>query len=64
LIFTAALRIYIGIWRAVTVKLKAEHIEPGGFCQGCMSVSECKREKVTEHEVPEVSAPGFLICRG
>jgi len=33
LIFTAALRIYIGIWRAVAVKLKAEHIEPVGLGQ-------------------------------
>jgi hypothetical protein len=30
---TAALRIYLGFWRAVTVKLKAEHIEPVGLGQ-------------------------------
>jgi hypothetical protein len=42
--FTGAFRIYFGIhqwtdfvWRAVTVKFRADNIEPGGF----LSMGEC-----------------------
>jgi len=35
--FTYALRIYFGIWPAVTVKFRADKIEPGGF----LSMGEC-----------------------
>jgi len=35
--FTAALRIYFGIWPAVTFKFQADQIEPGGF----LSMGEC-----------------------
>jgi hypothetical protein len=51
--FTTALWIYFGIrewtdfvWRAVTVKLRADNIEPGGF----LSMGEClvfTRQKMT-----------------
>jgi len=35
--FTTALWIYFGIWPAVTVKFRADQIEPGGF----LSMGEC-----------------------
>ena len=35
--FTYALRIYFGFWPAVTVKFRADQIEPGGF----LSMGEC-----------------------
>ena len=31
LFLTGAFRIYIGIWPAVTVKFRANQVEPGGF---------------------------------
>jgi len=37
LFFTTALWIYFGIWPAVTVKFRADQIEPGGF----LSMGEC-----------------------
>jgi len=67
--FTTALWIYFGIWPAVTVKFRADQIEPGGF----LSMGECHffypvtersdvtEKKMTEHEVAEVAAPGIII---
>ena len=36
--FTGAFRIYFGNWPAVTVKFRADNIEPGGF----LSMGECQ----------------------
>jgi hypothetical protein len=67
--FTYALRIYFGIWPAVTVKFRADQIEPGGF----LSMGECHffypvtvrcdvtNKKMTEYEVAEVTAPEIII---
>jgi len=46
--FTYALRIYFGFWPAVTVKFRADQIEPGGFLSGanvsfCLSWTESDR---------------------
>jgi len=76
LFFTTALWVYFGIWPAVTVKFRANQIEPGGF----LSMGEClvsaldfaqapslrlhsgdTGRKLTEHEVAEVAAPGIII---
>jgi len=63
--FTYALRFYFGIWPAVTVKFRADQIEPGGFlsmgeCHFFYSVTErsdVTDKKMTEHEVAAVAAP-------
>ena len=68
--FTYALRIYFGIWPAVTVKFRADQIEPGGFLSRVnvwflpvrSRKTEVGRKKLTEHEVAEVAAQGIIIC--
>ena len=67
--FTYALRIYFGIWPAVTVKFRADQIEPGGFlsmgeCHFFYPVTERSDEtdkKMTEHEVAAVAAQEITI---
>jgi len=62
--FTTALWIYFGIWPAVTVKFRADQIEPGGF----LSMGEClvfTRRKWTGRcgkEKADRTRSGFGCC--
>jgi len=67
--FTYALRIYFGIWPAVTFKFRADQIVPGGFLSR-VNVWFCLRQtqapdyigqKLTEHEVTAGAAPNISI---
>jgi hypothetical protein len=67
--FTYALRIYFGIWPAVTLNFGQTKLSRADSCQWvnvwfCLRQAQSSdyiREKLTEHEVAEVAAPEILI---
>jgi len=60
--FTYALRIYFGIWPAVTLNFGQTRLSRADSCQGRMSVSAFRGLKVTEHEVTGDDALKVIIC--